>query len=38
MNGTLCRCMSYFRVQSAIKRAINARGDGSPAAGKKVVA
>jgi aerobic-type carbon monoxide dehydrogenase small subunit (CoxS/CutS family) len=38
MNGTLCRCMSYFRVQSAIKRAIKARGDGSPAAGKKVVA
>lgn len=21
MNGTLCRCMSYYRVQSAIKRA-----------------
>lgn len=24
MNGTLCRCMSYYRVQSAIKRASKA--------------
>lgn len=23
MNGTLCRCMTYYRVQSAIKRAAN---------------
>jgi aerobic-type carbon monoxide dehydrogenase small subunit (CoxS/CutS family) len=38
MNGTLCRCMSYFRVQSAIKRAIKTRAEASPAAGKKVVA
>jgi len=38
MNGTLCRCMSYFRVQSAIKRAIKNMADASPAAGKKVVA
>jgi aerobic-type carbon monoxide dehydrogenase small subunit (CoxS/CutS family) len=38
MNGTLCRCMSYFRVQSAIKRAINTMAEASPAAGKKVVA
>lgn len=38
MNGTLCRCMSYFRVQSAIKRAIGIRADASPASGKKVVA
>src|SRR6201997_5121207 len=37
MNGTLCRCMSYFRVQSAIKRAIKTMADASPAAGKKVV-
>jgi aerobic-type carbon monoxide dehydrogenase small subunit (CoxS/CutS family) len=22
MNGTLCRCMSYYRVQAAIKRAV----------------
>ena len=38
MNGTLCRCMSYFRVQSAIKRAIKTIADASPVAGKKVVA
>ncbi|HEX7360139.1 MAG TPA: (2Fe-2S)-binding protein [Bryobacteraceae bacterium] len=38
MNGTLCRCMSYFRVQSAIKRAAKAMAEASPAAGKKVVA
>jgi aerobic-type carbon monoxide dehydrogenase small subunit (CoxS/CutS family) len=39
MNGTLCRCMSYFRVQSAIKRAIKTMAaDASPAGGKKVVA
>jgi hypothetical protein len=22
MNGTLCRCMTYYRVQAAIKRAV----------------
>lgn len=38
MNGTLCRCMSYFRVQSAIKRAAKAMAEASPPAGKKVVA
>jgi aerobic-type carbon monoxide dehydrogenase small subunit (CoxS/CutS family) len=38
MNGTLCRCMSYFRVQSAIKRAITIRAEASPASGEKVVA
>ena len=38
MNGTLCRCMSYFRVQSAIKRAIKTIAEASPAAGKGVVA
>jgi len=38
MNGTLCRCMSYFRVQSAIRRAIKTMAEASPAAGKKVVA
>jgi aerobic-type carbon monoxide dehydrogenase small subunit (CoxS/CutS family) len=25
MNTTLCRCMSYYRVQTAIKRAITAK-------------
>lgn len=38
MNGTLCRCMSYFRVQSAIKRAIKVMADGSHADAKEVVA
>lgn len=38
MNGTLCRCMSYFRVQSAIKRAMKMMAEGSRADGKKVVA
>ena len=38
MNGTLCRCMSYFRVQSAIKRARKAMADGSHADAEEVVA
>jgi len=38
MNGTLCRCMSYFRVQAAIKRAAKTLADASPASGKEVVA
>jgi aerobic-type carbon monoxide dehydrogenase small subunit (CoxS/CutS family) len=38
MNGTLCRCMSYFRVQSAIKRASKTMAEATPGAGKKVVA
>src|SRR5437762_3982332 len=38
MNGTLCRCMSYFRVQSAIKRAGKAIADGSHADAEEVVA
>ena len=38
MNGTLCRCMSYFRVQSAIKRAVKIMADASPEAEKGVVA
>ena len=38
MNGTLCRCMSYYRVQTAIKRAAKTMADGSPASGKQVVA
>ena len=24
MNATLCRCMTYYRIQTAIKRAANA--------------
>lgn len=38
MNGTLCRCMSYFRVQSAIKRAMKAIPGGSRAEAKETVA
>lgn len=38
MNGTLCRCMSYFRVQSAIKRAVKLMAGGSQAESKEVVA
>lgn len=38
MNGTLCRCMSYFRVQSAIKRAMKTMAAASSAATKEVVA
>ena len=38
MNGTLCRCMSYFRVQSAIKRAAKTIAGGSTADRKEVVA
>src|SRR5205807_2159130 len=38
MNGTLCRCMSYFRIQTAIKRAIRTMADSTPATEKGVVA
>ena len=38
MNGTLCRCMSYFRVQSAIKRAMKTTAEAPAGDGKKVVA
>ncbi len=38
MNGTLCRCMSYFRVQSAIQRAIKTMAEASPVDAKEVVA
>ena len=38
MNGTLCRCMTYYRIQSAIKRAAKIMtADGSPST-KEVVA
>ena len=26
MAGTLCRCMTYYRIQAAIKRAVKATG------------
>src|SRR6185312_10330112 len=34
MNTTLCRCMTYYRVQAAIKRAAVAMAAGAGAAGK----
>jgi aerobic-type carbon monoxide dehydrogenase small subunit (CoxS/CutS family) len=37
MKGTLCRCMTYYRIQAAIKRASKTVAGGRPAA-KKVVA
>ena len=37
MNTTLCRCMSYMRVQAAIKRAAKTLAEPSPAAGKAVL-
>src|SRR5437762_6834257 len=38
MNGTLCRCMSYYRVQTAVKRAAKTLADASSASGNEVVA
>ena len=37
MNGVLCRCMTYYRVQAAIKRAAKTVAEAAPA-GKGVVA
>ena len=34
MNATLCRCMTYYRIQAAIKRAANAIADAQPGPGK----
>src|SRR3982750_3413986 len=31
MNATLCRCMTYYRVQAAIKRASKPLGEAAPA-------
>jgi aerobic-type carbon monoxide dehydrogenase small subunit (CoxS/CutS family) len=38
MNNTLCRCMSYYRVQAAIKRAVKVIADARPESGKEVAA
>ena len=38
MNTTLCRCMTYYRVQAAIKRAEKAIADGHRDSGAEVVA
>jgi aerobic-type carbon monoxide dehydrogenase small subunit (CoxS/CutS family) len=31
MNSTLCRCMTYYRIQAAIKRAAQAMASGAEA-------
>jgi aerobic-type carbon monoxide dehydrogenase small subunit (CoxS/CutS family) len=38
MAGTLCRCMTYYRVQAAIKRAAKATASARSASGTEVVA
>ena len=38
MNNTLCRCMTYYRVQTAIKRAARTIADARQISGKEVVA
>jgi len=38
MNATLCRCMTYYRIQAAIKRAPHTIADALPASGKEVAA
>jgi nicotinate dehydrogenase subunit A len=38
MNRTLCRCMTYYRVQTAIKRAAKTMAAERPASAKEVIA
>ncbi len=38
MANTLCRCMTYYRIQAAIKRAAKMIAAGRPAAEKEVLA
>ena len=38
MKGTLCRCMTYYRVQAAIKRGAKVIADARVASEKEVVA
>ena len=38
MDRTLCRCMTYYRIQTAIKRAAKVIAAARPAAEKEVVA
>jgi aerobic-type carbon monoxide dehydrogenase small subunit (CoxS/CutS family) len=38
MVKTLCRCMTYYRIQAAIKRAAKVIADARPASSKEVVA
>ena len=38
MAGTLCRCMTYYRIQAAIKRAARGVGSASADSGSEVIA
>ena len=38
MNGALCRCMTYYRVQAAIKRAVKTMAAERPEGAREVVA
>ena len=38
MNDTLCRCMTYYRVQAAIKRAAKTMADASPSSDREILA
>ena len=38
MSGTLCRCMTYFRIQAAIKRAAKVMASASLQSGSEVIA
>ena len=38
MKNTLCRCMTYYRIHAAIKRAAKTIADARPAAEKEVLA
>jgi aerobic-type carbon monoxide dehydrogenase small subunit (CoxS/CutS family) len=38
MNKTLCRCMTYYRINAAIKRAAKTIADARPVAEKEAVA
>ncbi len=35
MNSTLCRCMTYYRIQTAIKRAAQATANTEPTSGEE---
>jgi aerobic-type carbon monoxide dehydrogenase small subunit (CoxS/CutS family) len=38
MAGTLCRCMTYYRIQAAIKRAAKVISDARSTSDKEVIA
>jgi aerobic-type carbon monoxide dehydrogenase small subunit (CoxS/CutS family) len=38
MNGVLCRCMTYYRIHAAIRRAVNLVAANPAGVGKEIVA